>query len=432
MITIKIKNKIEIDGLDTYNEDVIKLKPHQENAVLNYPDKWSFWWKMRVGKTPASIRMACSRCARALIICPKSLVYNWETEIEKWKKGDCTFKVLSKEQFKKNCNILPAYDGIFIDECHLAFGNFKTQCYKAVEWYIKLHNPKVVQLLSGTPYTSESWSVYSYGKLLGKDWDYWKWYNHFYAKVKMGKKINQKTKKVEPRIIPVFKEKMYPELQVILRRIGTVIDLKDVADVPDDEDIIETFKLNAEQNRAIKEAFDPMPIIRYTRQHQIESGTLKSDGYNETKFINCDKDKRLVEIAADNDKLVIVSRYLAQLDKYESLFKGRKIYRISGQEKQTASQIAALAERENDCIVLVQGDTCAGYSLQSFSVVVFASMSYSFVNYDQLRYRTKNMEKKTGCTYIHLITEGDSIDRAVYDCVKNKQNFSIELFSNNK
>ena len=400
---------------------MFKLRPHQENAVLNYPDKWSFWWKMRVGKTPAAIRMACYRCKNVIIICPKSLVYNWELEIERWKQGDCTFKVLSKEQFKKHCQSLPGCDGIFIDECHLAFGNFKTQCFKAVEWYIKKHNPKVIQLLSGTPFTSSSWSVYSYGKLLGKDWNWFQWFKHFFYQVRMSR-----------RLIPMPKAGMELELQSILRRIGTVIDLKDVVDVPDDEDIIETFSLKSVQRTAIKEAFDPMPIIRYTRQHQIESGTLKGDGYSDTRYIDCDKDKRLLEIAAENDKLIIVCRYLAQMDKYESIFRGKKIFRISGQERRTASEVAQDAEKELHCIVLIQGDTVAGYSLQSFSVVVFASMSYSFSNYDQMRSRTKNMEKKEGCTYIHLITEGDSIDRAVYDCVKNKQNFSIELFSNNE
>jgi hypothetical protein len=397
----------------------MELKPHQARAVKETPDRWGLWWRMRVGKTPTAIRIACDRCKVAIIVCPKSLVSNWGYEIERWRLGDCKFIVISKETFRRDWDKLERADGIFIDEVHSAFANFKTQAFKAMTSYLNKHSPRVIIPLTGTPFTSSSWSVYSYGKLLGKDWKWFDWYRRFFYEVKMG-----------PRKVPMPKQGMEAELQVILRRLGTVIDLKDVADVLDDEDIIETFSLNKEQNKAIEDAFDPMPAKRYVRQHQLESGTLKGDGYVDTKFIDCEKDKRLIELVRDNNKIIIVSRYLAQLDKYEKMFKGRKIFKISGQEQRTASEVASLAEREKNCICLIQGDTVAGYNLQSFNIVVFASMSYSFVNYDQVRFRTKNMEKKTPCTYIHLLTEGDSIDRAVYDCVIKKQDFSFELFNN--
>ena len=397
---------------------MLELKPHQIQAVETSPDRQGLFWKMRVGKTPTAISLACSRTDLALVICPKSLVKNWEIEIERWRKGNTKFLVISKETFKRDCQKLPKCDGVWVDECHLGFANYKTQCFKALEWYLKKHNPKVVQLLTGTPYTSSSWSIYSYGKLLGRDWKWWDWKNRFFYDVRMGAK----------RIpLPIPGKEL--ELQGILRRLGSIIDLKDVADVPDDEDIIETFSLNTEQKKLIKDSFDPLPIVRYTRQHQIESGCLKGDGYREDIIIECEKDKRLMEIAEENDKLIIVSRYLLQLDKYETMFTNRIVYRISGQEKNTASEVARLAENDRKCIVLAQGDTVAGYNLQSFDVVIFASMSYSYVNYEQVKFRVKNMEKKTGCTYIHFITEGDSVDKAVYDCVSKKQNFSIELFN---
>jgi hypothetical protein len=111
---------------------------------------------------------------------------------------------------------------------------------------------------------------------------------------------------------------------------------------------------------------------------------------------------------------------------------GMPIFRISGREKLMAGEVAALAEKEENAIVLVQGDTVAGYSLKSFSLVVFASMSYSFVNYDQVRFRSKAMEKKIPISYIHLLTRGDSIDQAIYDSVLKKQDFSVQLYGHNK
>jgi hypothetical protein len=83
-------------------------------------------------------------------------------------------------------------------------------------------------------------------------------------------------------------------------------------------------------------------------------------------------------------------------------------------------------------VVLLQSDTVAGYSLKSMDIMVFASLSYSFVNYDQCRSRIKAMEKSTPCTYIHLLTEGKSIDKAVYDCIQHKRDFDAELYGVNK
>ena len=276
-----------------------------------------------------------------------------------------------------------------------------------------------VWLLTGTPMTATNWSVYSYLILLGYNPSFIKWREKYNYPIKLGS-----------RIIWQPKKNMDSELQDVLRKIGTVIDLKDIADIADDEDVYEYFSLNPEQKKLIKESFDPMPAIRYTKQHQIESGILIGDAYNDTKVLNCSKDRRIIELVNETEKIVIVVRYLAQLDKYAELLKncGKRIFKISGQEKLSASEVASEAENSDKAIVLVQGDTVAGYNLQSFSTVVFASMSYSFVNYDQVRFRTKNMDKNTPCTYIHLFTEGDSLDKAVFDSVTRKQNFSVELY----
>ena len=396
----------------------MQLRPHQQKTVNEAPDKYGLWFRQRVGKTATAIKLADTRARNCLIISPKSVKKNWVREVNNWKASDCVFYVVSKEDVRLG-KIPSGCEAIIVDEAHMAFGNYQSKTYKALERYIKTNDCKYVWLLTGTPMTATNWSIYSYGKLLGKDWNWMQWRNHFNVPIKMGN-----------RIIWQPKKGMEKELQETLKKIGTVIDLKDIADIADDEDIFEYFCLNAAQKAAIKLSFDPMPIIRYTRQHQIESGSLKGDEYNETKYYECDKDKRIKELVEQNDKTIIVTRYLANLNKYEQQLipTGKRIFKISGQEKRTASEIATEAEECDNCVVIIQSDTVAGYNLQSFSLVIFASMSYSFVNYDQVRFRTKNMDKSTGCTYVHLLTDGDSIDQAIYDSIKNKQNFSIELY----
>ena len=78
--------------------------------------------------------------------------------------------------------------------------------------------------------------------------------------------------------------------------------------------------------------------------------------------------------------------------------------------------------------MLIQADCAEGYQLPSFGVCVFVSMSYSYVKWVQLCGRFLRMDKPSRTTFIYLLTEGESIDQAVFDSVKNKKNFQIELY----
>jgi len=301
----------------------------------------------------------------------------------------------------------------------MALGNYKSQTFKALEKYLKINNVKYVWLLTGTPMTATNWCVYSYARLLGHYYNWKKWQEHFNYPIKMGHRIIWQPRKDRDE-----------ELQQILRSMGIVIDLKDITYVADDEETIEDVALNVEQKKLIKEMFDPLPIVNNSRRWQIESGVLKSDGYRGTILLGCDKDKRLLEIVCNIDKVIIVCRFHNQIDKYTAMFSdlGHNIYEISGRVKRTAADIAPDAENDPYAIVLIQADTYAGYELKSFNTMIFASMSYSFVAYDQIKSRMKAIGKTTPCEYIYMLTEGKSIDRAVYDCVQNKQDFSIELY----
>lgn len=405
----------------------MELRPHQVKAVKESPNIWGLWFRMRVGKTPTAIRLATSRVDSALVICPKQLSEQWAREIKTWNdRDDFKFHIISRDQFRRDWNKLPYCQAIIVDECHRAFGNYKSKLFKAGESYLKKHGIKHLWLLTGTPFTSQSWSIFSYGKLMGKNWDWYQWKSAFFYDVKMGR-----------RMIPLPKKGMDGKLQEILKKIGTVVDLKDVAEIPDDDNILEYFDLNADQKRCIAGLNDTTPIVQYIHTHELESGVLKSDGYGEELQIKCNKDARLLELVEENDKIVIVARYLAQLDKYEKLLSdcNKKIFIIKGGTKIPASEVALEAEKHHKAIVLVQSDTCEGYSLKSFNVMVFTSLSYSFVNYDQSKFRIKAAEKNIPCTYIHFLTRdktvksmGKSMDQAVYDSVSNKQDFSFGLF----
>lgn len=401
-----------------------QLRPHQERLVETAPDKYGFFLKPRVGKTATAIRLACGRTKSCLVIVPKSLKEQWEDEIYNWNNTDCLFTVITKETFRRDWDKVDKAESIIWDEIHMAGANFKSQIHKAAMRYIKKHSIKFFWGLTGTVYTSNCWSIYSIGILLGKDWKWYAWKTRFFNDIKMGN-----------RYIPVQKKGIEEEIATIINRIGCTMSLSDISEQAEDEYVKEYFDLGATQRSAIKEAFDPLPIVRFTKFHQIESGTLKGDGYVDEKLFECDKTRRLMEIVDENKKIAVIGRYNLQLKQYSDIISrasGRKVFIINGETKDK-NEIIKQIEKEEDCVVLINSMCSAGYSLASIDTMVFASMDFSFVNYAQIKDRMKNMDKNKSCTYIHLITRSDknykSIDQGVYDAVMAKKNFDAVIFN---
>ena len=256
--------------------------------------------------------------------------------------------------------------------------------------------------------------------LIGKDWNYYKWLTTFFIQVKYG-----------PRSFFKPNEKMFPQLIELLKKIGITQKLEDITGKIDDLYEVEMFDLNNDQKKYLKEVCDSTPIARYSKYHQLESGVLKSDGYSEGLSFDCDKDTRIGELIDDNKKIIIVCRYLDQIQKYEQLSqkKNRRFYTIRGGQKITAPEVAKSANADEDAIVIIQADTSDGYDLKSFSVMCFASMSYSFISYKQVADRMKSMSKTEPCHYIHLLTRGKTIDNGIYKSIKLGQDFSDKVFN---
>lgn len=413
-----------------------KLRPHQEKVVREAPNKHGLWMRPRTGKTPTGITLASTKVKSCLVIVPKHIKEQWQKEIDKWNNTDCQFTVTTKERFRIDRidsvkkrgrgktlifgDKIPKYDAVIVDEVHRQASNPKSMFFKSLDSYIKTNNIEYVWLLSGTPWNKNPWSVYSYGKLLGKDWNFFEWRSYFFIRIQHG-----------PREFYKPDEKKFPELIRLLNNLGTTVRLEDITDVGEDYEEEEYFDLNAEQKQHIKAITDTTPLARNTKIHQLESGTLKSDGYSETLKIECEKDKRILELAEEEDKLIIVCRYLNQIDKYQNMLMkaGYKVFTISGQMEETLEYVRSRAETLDKCIVIIQSEKSDGYDLKSFSTMVFASMSYSFISYDQMKNRMKSMEKTEPCRYIYLLTRGKSVDKAVYDSVKRGEDFSDKLFN---
>jgi len=234
------------------------------------------------------------------------------------------------------------------------------------------------------------------------------------------------------RVIPQAKKGIEKQLADLVKQIASVVDIHDVLDVPLQNHLDpEYFALSKTQIKAIKDNYDPLPIVRYTAQHEIENGVLLGNEFRVSQLFGCDKNERIIELCKENTKVAIVCRYNIQINTlHELLGKAlplhRRIYVINGDVK-NRDEVTLRAEESQDGIVLIQADCAEGYQLPSFELCIFASQSYSYTKWEQICGRFLRMDKPSRTTFMYLLTEGKSIDQAVYDSVKRKEDFKIAL-----
>ena len=390
---------------------------HQKEFLTTNPAKSALVWSCGTGKTRAATEWAKLAHNTALIICPKSLKTNWKREIERW--GYSNHHVMTKEEFRRDWDKLLDYGQVIVDEVHNGFltPHFKSQMSKALKNYLKKWDVQRVLLLSATVYSSSPWNIYSLAYYLGHKWDYKKFDMTFFNYVRMGFKY-----------VPIAKKGCEVKLAEMTKKIASVVDIKNVMDIPlQNHCEPEYFSLTKEQERAIENNYDPLPIVRYTAEHEIENGILLANEFRKQQEFPCDKNERILELCEENPKIAIVCRYNAQIDALVSLLKAHKPLVIRG-DVTNRDAVCHAAEKANKCVVLIQADCAEGYELPSFPLCVFASQSYSYVKHEQICGRFLRMNKPSRTTFMYLLTDGDSIDKAVYNAVRRKEDFKIALF----
>lgn len=395
-----------------------KLYLHQTIFLAQNPDKSCLVWSCGTSKSRTALEWTKLYPGRSLAIVPKPLLANWKREMEKW---GIQIDVITKEEFRRDHKTLPVYKQIICDEIHSGFltPNFKSQMSKSLKWYLDKYKVKRFLGASATVYCSSAWNIFQLALLLGHNWSWQKWDNKFFTRIRMGN-----------RIIPVQKKGCEPILAEITKGIASVVNIYDVLDVPlQNHCEPEYFSLSKGQEQAIKDNYDPVPIVRYTQQHEIENGILLANEFRKQKTYDYDKEERIEEICKENKKVAIVCRYNAQIDGLASYLKGidRSLFIIRGDIKER-DRVTRAAEEAVQAIVLIQADCAEGYELPSFPLCVFASMSYSYTKWEQICGRFLRMNKPSRTTFLYLLTEGDSVDQGVYDAVKRKEDFKINLF----
>lgn len=392
---------------------------HQQRIIDLNPEKFLIAHDRGAGKTITALGLAKQNNVRPLIVVPKPVRKKWHREMVGMGVDG---RVMSREDFRKLATVedFSGYTALIVDEAHYGFPTLKAQLHKKAQWYIKKYNIQYVWLLTGSPYTSTAWSVYGLAQLLGYNWNYRQFQDRFFQQRWIGHRAIW-----EPR------SDVQDDLAKLVRLIGDSIPLSACADVPEQTYEVETFEMNAEQKRLNKEVLEgePSPLVRTTKYHQIASGVKIG-----TEFIGditCDsaKNSRIMEYAEENDKLVVFSRYNMHLRLLSDMLSQRNIpHAIINGEVDDKEAIIEQAEKADRFVLLINAACSVGYELPSFDLVLFASLSYSFVDYSQACGRVLRINHLKKNVYIIMLTEG-SVDEAVWESVQNKQSFSEAIFS---
>lgn len=415
----------------------MKLYNHQKEILQEDKPKSGLFLGTGSGKTLVALLLARGK---TLVICPKTQREdrNWEREARK--NGiaiDLT--VMSKEEFKKNEIVLHGhmdkFDTVIIDEAHTCLGvtpNTRqrnkqvipkaSQIYEALERYLARTKPERFYLVTATIIKSPM-TVFAAARLLGRDWDFYDFRSTFYTKLPMpGREV------YAPKRDAATKDRLAAAVQ----KLGYVGRLQDYFDVPDQTFKTINVELTEKQKSKIAELKMeyPDPIVRVGKIHQVENGVLSGDEFSAAETFDNQKIDRILEIVSEYPQLVIFAKYRAQIVQIEAALRreGLKVLTLTGDTKDRGKVILE-ANTWTQCVLIVQAQISAGWELPEYPCMVFASRTYSFVDYDQALGRIQRANNIKKNLYISLVVKG-GVDEAVEKCIENKQDFSERLYTN--
>ena len=409
------------------------LFKHQLKIIRDDPKTAGLFLGTGSGKTLISLLLARRT---TLVICPKTQKEdeNWEREL---KKNNIVLPMLtiSKETFRRDAHKLPPFDTVIVDEAHTVLGvtpNVRyvnkqpipktSQLFEALQDYLKRNPPARLYLCTATIMRSPM-TVWGAATVLGHDWNWYEFRDVFYFKLPL----------------PGYREIWVPKsdsatkdrLAAAVRSIGYVGRLEDFFDVPAQTYKTIHLELTAEQKKRIKDmAIEyPEPIVRTGKIHQIENGVLAGDEFSSGEMYDNAKIDAILDLAVEFPRMVIFAKYRAQIDAIASSLREKKykVLTLTGDTKERG-KVLQEAKDASECIFIAQAQISAGWELPSYPTMVFASRTYSFVDYDQSIGRIQRADNIKKNLYINLVVRG-GVDEAVDKCLLNKVDFNERLYS---
>lgn len=424
----------------------MKLYDHQQKIIAEDPKRTGLFLGTGSGKTRIALMLARGS---VLVIAPKTQVQdrNWERELEtlskeywvtngKWdllKFPINSVTIISKETFRRDYAILEPFDTVIVDETHTCLGVTASlrwikgvarpkasQLYEALQTYLERTKPARLYLCTATIMRSPM-TVWAAATLLGHSFDWYAFRSKYYIVLPIPHR-----EVWSPKNNSANKD----DLAALVKSIGYVGRLEDFFDVPEQTFKTITIPLTKKQEERIKQLplEYPEPLVRIGKQHQVENGVLAGDKFSDPEEFSNGKMETILDLAAEFPRMVVFAKYTAQIVRiaYELRQSGYKVWEMTGATKDRGTLIGMA--NKNDGIFICQAQISAGWELPDYPVMVFASRTNSWVDYEQSLGRIQRANHIKKNLYINLVVKG-GVDEAIDKALKNKQDFNERLYT---
>lgn len=420
------------------------LYQHQKEILNEDPKLKGIFQGTGSGKTRTVLELAEGT---TLIICPKQQKLDGTYETNRARFDIVLyFKVVSKEEFRRDWETYPPFDTIICDEAHNMLGVLPdtrrvkgvevpktSQLFHALDSYVKKYPPKRFYLTTATP-ASKPMNVWAIAKLYGKDWDFYKFREKYY----IAKKIGFRTV-----WLPKNSQELKDRLAELIKQFGYTGQLSDWFDVPDQTHKVVYVQMTPEQVAAADhiKSIEADPMGVRARLRTIENGVLydtelvsMGEGREQmkkvTRYFMNEKVDKILDYAMEFPKLLIFANYKAQIRQIAVNLAnaGYKVLTLTGDTKDRKS-VMETAEREDRCIVIAQSSISEGYEFKTCPCVIFASKSYRYLHYNQALGRVLRSDAIKKNLYIHLVTKG-GMDEACHKAIEAGNDFQERIMNN--
>lgn len=345
-----------------------------------------------------------------IVICPKTIKGQWEIEIQKHAPGR-NIRVMTKEFFRDKWNKNVACNAIIIDEAHCV-ASTTSKLHKSVKRYLDRHRVPYRWLLTATPVLSKgSMNVFALAQILGHDLPFRKWRDTFQTQKEMYVARGKKITVWEDKTDPVTQRRLINYLQ----KIGTFVRKEEVYEVPDQTEQLHYIPYTNALRQEIAEAVDgeTEPIVIWTKTHRAEQSM---------------KYPLVQNLAKRYKRVMIVSRYLDDIDHYQTIFPDA--YVLTGKTKNRTALLQEVASKD-EYVFIANSAISEGYELPDTEAIIFSSLDFSIKNYVQMLGRVLRMNRPSP-TNIHLLIARDhdskNSDMNVYQSIKEKKDFNLKMF----
>jgi superfamily II DNA or RNA helicase len=373
----------------------MQLYPHQKKFLDLNPNKALCTFEVGTGKTLIAVEWLRSRQGNAIVVVPKRIQDKWKKDL-----GDVKATVITKENFKKVDFENPT--ALVLDEAHFAnsplFTRQRSQISEKIYNFIKKYPDMPVLLLTATPISSSPANLHSLLCYIGVYIEWKQWRNKFYI-------LERRPYLPRPAWIP------RPDWRILIRPIlqkySHTAFMRDCVDYlpPITEE-----KIEVKSEKFVK---DPEwePMKSFVEEHKQEQKA---------------KIEKIREIGSGYMKVVVVAYFREQIDElYKELSKDKQTYVLHGGTKEQ-EKVIKQAQEDEECYFIIQSSIGAGFDLNQFSVMIFASQGYSYVASVQIKGRIRRIHDLKPIKYVYLF--GGRIDKAVFKRLEEGKDFDPKYF----